>query len=112
VEVLRVDEILLEDEADDTLLVAEVNVDTPPDPEPVALTLPTYAFQFSMLLVQVSVMESPFICMTSLPFLVILTVTAPRPLNGTLPWYMPAPLGVFLQVPVWVVVPIVTLTSA
>ena len=99
VEVLRVDEPLAEDEADVTSL--EDEVDTLPDPEPVALTFPTYAFQFSIPLVHVSVMESPFICMTSLPFLDILTVTAPRPVNGTLPWYIPTPpLGVFLHVPV------------
>lgn len=62
-------------------------VDAPPvpDPESVALALPTHAFQFSMLLVQLSVIDAPFICMMSLPFLEILTETAPRPLNGTLP---------------------------
>jgi len=84
VEVLRVDEVLLDIVVDDALLEGEV--DALPDPELVALTLPTYAFQFSIPLVQESVMESPFICMMSLPFLEILTVTAPRPLNGTLPW--------------------------
>lgn len=70
---------------EDTLLLAEVLTPLPPDPEVPAVALPTQAFQFSIPLAQVSVMDSPFIWATVFPFLEILIVTAPRPLKGTLP---------------------------